>query len=100
MPTSCACRGFSRGTPARTRFSTPPTIEMRQRYAPPSSDLPLVVCANGSVLKNPTEVELARALGMLRIDDPDRTYDVAIVGAGPAGLATAVYAASEGLSVI
>jgi len=71
-----------------------------ERYAPPSSDLPLVVCANGSVLKNPTEVELARALGMLRIDDPDRTYDVAIVGAGPAGLATAVYAASEGLSVI
>src|SRR5207249_12336782 len=37
---------------------------------------------------------------MVRIDHPDRTYDVAVVGAGPAGLATAVYAASEGLSVI
>ena len=71
-----------------------------ERYAPNASDLPLVVCANGSVLKNPTEVDLARALGMVRVDHPDRTYDVAIVGAGPAGLATAVYAASEGLSVI
>jgi thioredoxin reductase (NADPH) len=71
-----------------------------ERYAPRSADLPLVVCANGTVLKNPTELELARCLGMLRVDHPDRTYDVAIVGAGPAGLATAVYAASEGLSVI
>jgi thioredoxin reductase (NADPH) len=71
-----------------------------ERYASPPSDLPLVVCADGSVLRNPTEVELARSLGMLRVDHPNRTYDVAIVGAGPAGLATAVYAASEGLSVI
>ena len=38
--------------------------------------------------------------GMVRIDQQGRTYDVAIVGAGPAGLATAVYAASEGLSVV
>jgi thioredoxin reductase/CRP-like cAMP-binding protein len=70
------------------------------RYAPRSADAPLVVCPNGTVLDNPTEVELARSLGMLRVDHPDRSYDVAIVGAGPAGLATAVYAASEGLSVI
>src|SRR6267143_3261467 len=71
-----------------------------ERYARSPSDLPLVVCANGSVLKNPREGEVANCLGMLRIDHPDRTYDVAVVGAGPAGLATAVYAASEGLSVI
>jgi thioredoxin reductase (NADPH) len=71
-----------------------------ERYAPRPSDLPLVVCTNGSVLKNPREGELADCLGMVRIDHPDRTYDVAVVGAGPAGLATAVYAASEGLSVI
>jgi thioredoxin reductase (NADPH) len=70
------------------------------RYAPRSADVPLVVCPNGTVLDNPTDVELARSLGMLRVDHPDRAYDVAIVGAGPAGLATAVYAASEGLSVI
>jgi thioredoxin reductase (NADPH) len=71
-----------------------------ERYAPQPSELPLVVCADGTVLKNPPEVELARCLGMARIDHPDRTYDVAVVGAGPAGLATAVYAASEGLTVI
>ena len=71
-----------------------------EQYAPSPSDLPLVVCPDGSVLKNPRETELAACLGMVPTDHPDRTYDVAIVGAGPAGLATAVYAASEGLSVI
>jgi thioredoxin reductase (NADPH) len=71
-----------------------------QQYAPNPSDLPLAVCPKGTILKNPSETELARALGMVPIDERDRTYDVAIVGAGPAGLSTAVYAASEGLSVI
>jgi len=71
-----------------------------ERYAPEPADLPLAVCPDGTVLKNPSEGELARSLGMVRIDAPDRIYDVAIVGAGPAGLSTAVYAASEGLSVI
>jgi len=69
-------------------------------YAANSSDLPLAVCPKGTILKNPSEAELARALGMVRTDVEDRTYDVAIVGAGPAGLATAVYAASEGLSIV
>ncbi len=71
-----------------------------ERYAPSSAELPLVVCPDGSILKNPREVELARCIGMVHADHGDKTYDVAIVGAGPAGLATAVYAASEGLSVI
>ncbi|MGC2223866.1 MAG: FAD-dependent oxidoreductase [Methylocella sp.] len=71
-----------------------------ERYAPNPSELPLSVCADGSVLKNPSTSELARCLGMVTCDHPDRIYDVAIVGAGPAGLATAVYAASEGLAVI
>jgi thioredoxin reductase (NADPH) len=75
--------------------------ELVEKYAPNPTDLPLAVCPKGTILKNPSEAELARALGMVRIDDdPARTYDVAIVGAGPAGLATAVYAASEGLSVV
>jgi thioredoxin reductase (NADPH) len=78
----------------------PDAAALLERYAPTFATLPLVVCPNGTVLENPSEVELARCLGMLRIDHPDRTYDVAIVGAGPAGLATAVYAASEALSVI
>lgn len=63
-------------------------------------ELPIVVCPDGSVMRNPSEHELARCLGLLQNIDADRVYDVAIVGAGPSGLATAVYAASEGLSVI
>ena len=62
--------------------------------------LPIVVCPNGNLLRNPGEHELARCLGLVRPIDPDRIYDAAIIGAGPAGLAAAVYAASEGLSVI
>jgi thioredoxin reductase (NADPH) len=63
-------------------------------------ELPLVVCPNGNLLKNPSEAALATCLGMTPELDSQRVYDVAIVGAGPAGLAAAVYAASEGLSVI
>jgi thioredoxin reductase (NADPH) len=73
---------------------------MLQRYAPQGTDLPLVISPDGTVLKNPSEEELARSVGMIRLDAPDRAYDVAVIGAGPAGLSTAVYAASEGLSVI
>jgi thioredoxin reductase (NADPH) len=74
--------------------------DLVEKYAPNPTDLPLAVCPKGTILKNPSEAELARALGMVRIDEQGRAYDVAIVGAGPAGLATAVYAASEGLSVV
>lgn len=62
--------------------------------------LPIVLCPNGKILRNPGENELARCLGLLRRVDETKTYDVAIVGSGPAGLAAAVYAASEGLSTI
>jgi thioredoxin reductase (NADPH) len=57
----------------------------------------LVVCANGSMLLTPSEDSLARCLGMLDTLERDELFDVAVVGAGPAGLATAVHAASEGL---
>jgi thioredoxin reductase (NADPH) len=60
----------------------------------------LVVCPDGGVLVNPSVDELARCIGMVDGDVHDEVFDVAIVGAGPAGLATAVYAASEGLSVV
>jgi thioredoxin reductase (NADPH) len=78
----------------------PEAAALLRHYGAKEADLPVVVCPDGSVLRNPAEGELARVLGLGRLDHPDRTYDVAIVGAGPAGLATAVYAASEGLSVI
>ncbi|MGK9145006.1 FAD-dependent oxidoreductase [Xanthomonas euvesicatoria] len=63
-------------------------------------DLPVMVCPSGRVLRQPSDAEAAHCLGMTPDIDPDKRYDVAIVGAGPAGLATAVYAASEGLSVL
>jgi thioredoxin reductase (NADPH) len=62
--------------------------------------LPIVLCPNGKLLRNPSENELARCIGLVRSIDQTKVYDVAIVGAGPAGLAAAVYAASEGLEVI
>jgi thioredoxin reductase (NADPH) len=73
--------------------------EIIARYSPSPDDWPLAVTADGTVLRNPSEQELARALGMIGGPRGDRIYDVAIVGCGPAGLATAVYAASEGLAV-
>jgi thioredoxin reductase (NADPH) len=69
------------------------------RYAPQPQDLPLVVTPDGTVLKNPDDTELAHALGMLDQIDANKLYDVVVVGCGPAGLSTAVYAGSEGLSV-
>jgi thioredoxin reductase (NADPH) len=60
----------------------------------------LAVCPDGSVLVDPGPEELARCLGLVDTDVHDEVFDVAIVGAGPAGLSTAVYAASEGLSVV
>src|SRR6476660_3636893 len=69
------------------------------RYSASRTDLPLVVCPDGTVLKNPSETALAFAVGMIGRHDHSKLYDVAVVGSGPAGLATEVYAASEGLSV-
>jgi thioredoxin reductase (NADPH) len=73
--------------------------EVIARYSPLPADLPLVVTPDGSVLRNPRESELARAMGMVRAVPRDKVFDVAVVGSGPAGLSTAVYAASEGLAV-
>ena len=71
-----------------------------ERFHIDPGQLPIVLCPSGQLLRNPSEDRLARCLGLVRPIDPDRLYDVAVVGAGPAGLATAVYAASEGLSVV
>ncbi|CAN7226022.1 FAD-dependent oxidoreductase [Mesorhizobium sp. LjNodule214] len=71
-----------------------------ERFHVDPHHLPIVLCPNGKLLLNPGEGELARCIGLLRPIDTTKVYDVAIVGAGPAGLAAAVYAASEGLSTI
>ncbi|MFN7110092.1 MAG: NAD(P)/FAD-dependent oxidoreductase [Brevundimonas sp.] len=65
-----------------------------------ADDLPLMVCPNGAILKCPSDLEAAVCLGLTPQLNSEAVYDVAVVGAGPAGLATAVYAASEGLSVV
>jgi thioredoxin reductase/CRP-like cAMP-binding protein len=71
-----------------------------ERFGVTSDELPLVVCPDGSLLRRPSEIDMARCLGITPEIDPNKLYDVAVVGAGPAGLAAAVYAASEGLSTI
>jgi thioredoxin reductase (NADPH) len=71
-----------------------------ERFGLQPDELPLMLCPNGTVLKRPTDAEAAACLGITPELDPESVYDVAVVGAGPAGLAAAVYAASEGLSVL
>lgn len=71
-----------------------------ERFGVTPEDLPLLLCPDGTVLKRPSDAEAGMCLGITPELNPDAIYDVAIVGAGPAGLAAAVYAGSEGLSVI
>jgi thioredoxin reductase (NADPH) len=71
-----------------------------ERFHIDPGKLPIVLCQSGQFLQNPTEDQLARCLGLVRPIDPDRLFDVVVVGAGPAGLAAAVYAGSEGFSVL
>lgn len=74
--------------------------ELLRQHDKADEKLPLVLCWGGKWLSNPSENELAVCLGLVKPIDTDKLYDVAIIGAGPAGLAAAVYAASEGLNVI
>jgi thioredoxin reductase (NADPH) len=74
-------------------------ITLLQSLTPQPDDFPLAVCPDGTVLRNPDVGQLASCLGLVPDFDPAHVYDVAIVGAGPAGLAAAVYGASDGLSV-
>jgi thioredoxin reductase (NADPH) len=71
--------------------------ELLDRFDIKLEDIPVVICSGKSVLRNPTTQKLAECLGFTGRIDQHRIHDVAIVGAGPAGLAAAVYAASEGL---
>jgi len=71
-----------------------------ERFQIKPEELPIVLCPGGQLLRNPSDDELARCMGMVGPIDPNFRYDLAIVGAGPAGLAAAVYAASEGLTVL
>lgn len=63
-------------------------------------DEPIVLLLDGRVLVNPTNEELARGYGVMTTVDTEQPFDVVVVGAGPAGLAAAVYASSEGLRAL
>ena len=71
-----------------------------ERFAVTPEELPIVLCPGGQLLRKPDENILARCIGLVGAIDPDALYDVVVVGAGPAGLATSVYAGSEGLKVL
>jgi len=70
------------------------------RFGVTTRDIPVVICNSGLVLRNPSSKEVAQTLGFNSQIDEARIRDLVVVGAGPAGLAAAVYAASEGLDVL
>ena len=71
-----------------------------KRFEIEPEELPIVLCLTGQLLRNPSEGQLARCVGLVGELDENRLYDLVVIGAGPAGLATSVYAGSEGLSVL
>jgi len=74
--------------------------DMQEHFSLKESDLPVVICRGAVALKNPSSEEVAACLGMNQAVDDQRVRDLIVVGAGPAGLAAAVYGASEGLDVL
>jgi len=78
----------------------PDVQALLDRFHVAVAEVPVVVCEGGQVLRNPSIEALASGLGLSADFDATATRDVVIVGAGPAGLAAAVYAASEGLDVL
>lgn len=80
---------------------TEPTVQaLLDRFHIRVDEVPVVLCRGELVLKNPSNEEVAACLGMNQRIDDERVRDVIVVGAGPSGLAAAVYAASEGLDVL
>jgi thioredoxin reductase (NADPH) len=74
--------------------------ELLDRFNVKIDEIPVVICSGKAVQRNPTTQHLAQCLGLSGKVDESHILDVAIVGAGPAGLAAAVYAASEGLDTV
>lgn len=92
--------GYPHKTVDGTEFSNEVGVDVLASFGVRDEQLPVVITPGQGVLCNPTTAALADALGLTELMIPDEIYDVAIVGAGPAGLAASVYAASEGLSTI
>lgn len=78
----------------------PGVQELLDRFHVGIEDVPVVICRGESVLRNPTNQQIAECLGFNDAIDQTHVRDLVIIGAGPAGLAAAVYGASEGLDVL
>ncbi|HET9831504.1 MAG TPA: FAD-dependent oxidoreductase [Vicinamibacterales bacterium] len=78
----------------------PDAQELLDRFHVSVNDVPVLICGVETVLRNPTNGQIAECLGFNEDVDPSRVSDVVVVGAGPSGLAAAVYGASEGLDVL
>jgi thioredoxin reductase (NADPH) len=78
----------------------PDVQALLDRFGVGVGDVPVIICRGERVLKNPTNEEVAECFGLTAPLNPEQVRDVVVVGAGPAGLAAAVYAASEGLDVL
>jgi thioredoxin reductase (NADPH) len=78
----------------------PGVQELLDQFHVGAEDVPVLICRGEVVLRNPTNRQIADCLGFNEAIDPGQIRDVVIVGAGPSGLAAAVYAASEGLDVL
>ena len=74
--------------------------QLLRQFGIPASDTPVVIGREGKFLRRPTIEDLARCAGLDVILDPAQVHDLVVVGAGPSGLAAAVYGASEGLDVV
>src|SRR5439155_1462745 len=74
--------------------------ELLDQFHVSEADVPVVICRGDAVLRNPSNSQIAECLGFNDAIDQTRVSDLVIVGAGPAGLAAAVYGASEGLDVL
>ena len=78
----------------------PDTQKLLDQFAITIDDIPVLICSGDVVLRNPTDAQAAECFGLNAGIDETEVYDLIVVGAGPAGLAAAVYGASEGLHVL
>ena len=107
---SSFCQGTLRVKEFLTRNGHPYTFvdldvdsgvqELLDRFGVAAEDVPVLICRDKVVLRNPTNSQIADCLGFNEAIDQGRLRDILIIGAGPAGLASAVYGASEGLDVL
>jgi len=107
---STHCAGTLRAKEFLTRNGHPHTFidldretdaqELLDRFHVTAADVPVLICRGDVVLRNPTNAQIAECLGLNAGVEPTHVRDLVVVGAGPAGLAAAVYGASEGLDVL